>query len=179
MMHDFGELITRIEEKANQAEKLESAFARLTISRAANFERSKSVAAKIAVLVGKVKEITDMQEAAKEKVGTELNEAGFNILKTFLDLVFEQEEDLIVGVIADFFDIPHEDARHIPVSIIYECIMKDKVVRTFLPRLAILELRAQSDILPSQTGSPSPLTPSTSEQGMKKSLTGSDLKVSS
>lgn len=87
-MSDLSKLITQIEEKADQAEKLENAFARLTISRAANFERSKSVAAKITVLVDRLKEITDMQEEAKQKEGAELNDAGFNIVKTFLDLIF-------------------------------------------------------------------------------------------
>jgi|GEM_PF-4537340 len=177
-MHDFSGLIARIEEKSNQAEKLESTFARLTISRAANFERSKSVAVKLAVLVDKFKEITDMQEAARGKEGAELNNAGFGILQTFLNLVFEQEEDLIVGIIADFFGIEHEDARHIPLSIIYENIIRDKVVRTFFPRWAILDARAQSDILPSPAGSLLPPIPSTSKQGTKKNLTGSDLKAS-
>ena len=178
-MSDLSKLITQIEEKADQAEKLENAFARLTISRAANFERSKSVAAKITVLVDRLKEITDMQEEAKQKEGAELNDAGFNIVKTFLDLIFEQEDELIVGIIADFFGITPEDAKQIPVSIIYENIIRDKVVRTFFPRLAILEARARSDILPTPMDSPSQLTPPTSKQGMKKSLTGSDLNVKS
>jgi len=64
--------------------------------------------------------------------------------------------------------------EHVPLSCIYECIVKDKVARAFLPRLAILDARTQSDILPNAAVYPvSKATPFTSTQNMKgKSLTG-------
>ena len=174
-MADYNGLIAKIEAQADSTEKLENAFARMTISRAANFERSKSVAAKLVLLADKIREIQKMQKEATENAqagGDTLEEDGFAIFKKMLDMVLEENEDLILGIISGFFGITHEEARIIPLSIIYENIMRDKVVRSFFPQLAFVDMRAQSDILPNRTESHLPPTPFTSRADGKKSLTG-------
>jgi len=173
-MADYNGLIAKIEEQTDTIEKLENAFARMTISRAANFERSKSVAAKLVLLADKIREIQKMQKEATEKAqagGDTLEEDGFSIFKKMMDMVPEENEDLILGIISDFFGITHDEARIIPLSIIYENIVRDKVVLTVFPRLALLVAQAQSNILPNAPASHSPPTPFTSNQDGKKSLT--------
>ena len=120
----------------------------MTISSKLTPKRAKSVALNLTVLVDRVKVFSDMQTAAKGKTGLELEDAGFNILKKFFDFAFQEEYDLIISIIADLFGLSFEEAEDIPLEQIYDFIIKDKVVRTFFPRLAVLEVRAQSDILP-------------------------------
>ena len=160
-MHDFSSLIAKLESDSSQAQQLEAAFAKLSLSRSMSFDRVKSVAAKITILLDRLKNVSDMRREAQNKEGAELDDAGYDIVKTFLKLAFEEEEDLIVGIIADYFGISQADARHIPMSIIYDNIVKDKVVLTFLPQLAISAAKAQSNILLNPTDSPSMPIPTT------------------
>ena len=111
-------------------------------------KRAKKVALNLTVLIEKAKVFSDMQEEAKGKQGAELEEAGLNILNKFLDFAFQQEYDLIIGIIADLFDMSFEAAEELPLESIYDFVVKDRALRTFFPQLAILEARAQSDILP-------------------------------
>jgi len=180
MMHDFSGLISKAEEKASQVEKLEAIFMDLTASRVLSYNNTKKVSGNLVVLVDKVKQFNDMQIAARDKKGAELEDAGFDILKEVLEFLFKEENTVMVEIIADLLDISREDAGNMPLSIIYECIIKDKVVRTFFPRLALSEARTQSDISPNVTAFPrSPPTPFSSEQKTSMNLTGSNLNLKS
>jgi len=148
-MHDFTQLINKLETQAAQVTELEAAFAKMSLSKALSFNRAKSVSSKIVTLIARVKHIADKRKEAQLLAGDALNDAGYNILQEFISFAFEHEEDLIVGIIADFFGISHEDARHVPASVVYDNIIRDKVVRHFFPRALVLEARSQSDALPS------------------------------
>jgi len=118
----------------------------MTISKSLTPKRAKKVATNLTMLVDKFKVFSEMQAAAQQKEGAELEDAGFNILKKFLDILFVEDYDLIVNIIADLFGVKKGEAKDIPLDDIYDFIIKDKVVRTFFPRLALLDARAQSDI---------------------------------
>jgi len=161
-------LLNKLENKAAEVEKLEAAYMRLTISRVLTLGKAERISANIVTLMAKVEEIGKKRAEAKELEGEDLNEAGKDILQSFLDFAFKHEKALIYGIIADVFDIDTEDVEHVPLSCIYECIMKDKVLLSFLPRLAVLDARAQFSTLPNAAPSqPLPPTPSTSNQGPK------------
>ena len=148
----------------------------MTISAKLTPKRAKKVAANMVLLVDKIKVFSEMRSEAAHKEGAELNEAGYGILKKFFDFAFQEEYDLIINIIADLFGVKNGQAEEIPLEDIYDFVLKDKVIRTFFPRLAILEQQAQSDTSPSADPSLSPPIPFTSEPKQPKSLTGSNLK---
>ena len=100
-------------------------------------KRAKKVAKNLAVLIEKSKVISDMQDAAKDKEGAALEEAGFNMLKKFMDFAFNEEYDLIIEIIADLFGKTVEEAEEIPLEDIFDFVLKDRVVCSFFPRLAL------------------------------------------
>ena len=120
----------------------------MTISAKLTPKRAKSAALNLTVLIDKAKIFSGTQNHAINQKDTETEEAGFNILKKFLDFAFQEEYDLIISIISDLFGVSAVEAEDIPLEDIFDFVTKDKVVRTFFPRLAVLEARAQSDILP-------------------------------
>ena len=144
-MADYSKLIAKLENKADEIDKLESIFMRLTISRVSNLEKAERISANIVTLMSKA-------EGLSKKLD----------LQSLLDFAFKEEKDLIYSIVADVFDISVDDVALVPISCIYECIIKDKIARSFLPRLAVLDARAQSDTLPKaapfQTSKPTPST---------------------
>jgi len=149
----------------------------MTISAKLTPKRAKKVAANMVVLVDKIKVFSDMKSEAADKDGDELNEAGYGILQKFFDFAFEEEYELILTIISDLFGISFEEAEELPIEDIYDFVIKDKVIRTFFPRLAVLERSALSDISLNQTDFPSPPTPSTSKAGQKTTLIESNSKA--
>jgi len=67
-MHGFTELIKGLEDRAEEIDKLEQVFSRMSISRMLSPEVAKSVAADLAVLADKIKEIYTARAAAAEKL---------------------------------------------------------------------------------------------------------------
>ena len=162
-MANYNGLITKLKNKVGELDEIESLFSQLTISRIANLGKAERVAANIVTLMSKIEEISKKRDAAKDKDGEELNEAGKDILQSFLDFAFKEEKDLIYSIVADIFDISTDEVVLVPLSCIYECIIKDKVMRAFFPQLAISDARARSDTLPNPATYPSPPTPFTSK----------------
>lgn len=187
-MADMNGLLAKLESKAAEIDQIEAAFMRLTVSRVLSPGKAEIIAGNVVTLMSRIGEISKQRKEASDKFTSvsndenstpeeieaaqnAVNEDGKNILQSYLDFAFKHEKDLIYGLIATVFDIDIEDVEHVPLSCIYECIVKDKVMRSFLPRLAILDARNQSDILPNAAPFPqSPPTPSTLNREQRRSL---------
>jgi len=171
-MFDMNKLVDKLEAKATQVDRLEQVFTRLTLSKVLDLNKSERISSNIVVLLSKLEELETKQKDAQGKQGKELNEAGKNILQSALDFLFKHEKDLVYGIIADIFDIEPEEAAYVPISCIYECIIKDKVMQVFFPRLGILDARTRLSGSQSQNHSQLPHIPLTSKHEPKgKSLT--------
>ena len=183
-MADYSGLIAKLNNKADEIDKLEAVFMRLSVSRVANPDKVERIAANIITLIPKVQEILNKRikvdgemTAEQEK---EASEIGQDVVQSFLDFAFKHERDLIFGIIADIFDIDIEDVANVPISCIFRCIICDKVLQTFFPRWAVLEARMQSDMSPNAAPfQVSPPIPFISNPNGKKSLTGATSNASS
>jgi len=190
-MADINRLLSKLRNRASEIDELEAAYMRLTISRVLSPGKAERIASSVITLMSRIEEIGKKRKEAsdkfnavindegatleeKEAAQNAINEDGKNILQSYLDFVFKHEKDLVYGLIATVFDIDNEDVEDVPLSCIYECIIKDKVLRSFLPRLAILDARTQSDILPNVAPFPqSQPTPSTlNREQRRKASTG-------
>ena len=166
-MREYNALIEKLEAQADQTDRLEAVFSRMTASRVLNFSKSKSIAGSLVILSEKFREYNS-------ELGSELDITG--VIKGFVAFIFEKEESLILGILADVFAVDREDAKMIPFSCIYECIFKDKVVQDFLSLHANAVMQRQSNTSTTAT-SPLPPIPFTSNPGGKKTLTGSNTKA--
>ena len=147
-------------------------------------KRAKSLAAKLTILMDKVKDFQDAQkerlkrdeEAVKAK-SVELSESGlegealelavrdYRLLETensgieavkeMIFIVFEKEYDFAISIVADLFGVSLDEAEDVPIEDIFDFALKDRIVRLFFPRLALLEARAQLDISAKQESFPS------------------------
>ena len=158
-MRDFNNLIEKMDAQAEQIDRLEAAFVRMTASRVMDFDKSKNIASSIVILADKLKDFSGV-------LGGNLD--GVSVFKGFLAFLFEKEEELVMGIIADVFDVSREEAAIIPFSCIYECIFKDKVVRDFLGMYANAGQQMQSATLQNAAASHLQHTPSTSKADLIK-----------
>ena len=139
--------------------------------------RSKSLAAKLTIAADKIKGFQDQQkkrflsdesaikakEAELRQAGLEgadldfavqqfrleeVEETGFEVVKEIFRLFFEEEYDFAISIVADLFNVTLDEAQDIPFEDIFDLVLKDRIVRLFFPRLALLEARTQLDTLP-------------------------------
>jgi len=185
-MPNYDKLAEKIEAKADSIERLEAAFSRLSFSRIVDLDKSRRIATSIIVLMEKMQglfsvrneKIKSIESSKKAKAAKnkEIGELGHSFVKEMLDFVFEREKDAIIGIVMDVFGLEREDAELVPFSCVYNCIMKDEVLMLFLHLWERSGAEGQSSTLPNPPHSHLQPIRSTSKPGMKKSLTGSNLK---
>jgi len=107
----------------------------MTISSKLTPKRAKKAAANIILLVDKLKMFSDMKNEATGKEGAELNEAGYGILRRFINFALNDEYELIISIIADLFGISPEESEDLSIEEIYDSIAKDRVLLNFFPQL--------------------------------------------
>jgi len=107
----------------------------MTISSKLTPKRAKKATANIVVLVDKLKIFSEMKNEASGKEGDELNEAGYGILRKFINFALNEEYELIISIIADLFGISFEEAEELSIEEIYDSIAKDRVLLNFFPHL--------------------------------------------
>ena len=129
------------------------------------FKQSKSFMIKFTLIKDKIndfkkekKEVYEIKKKELRENGIEnekeleialeqhFNDTGLDVLEELINIVFEREYDFLMSVVADIYGCSIEDAENYTIADIYDFIVRDKVVRTVFPRLAILEARALSDM---------------------------------
>jgi len=96
-----------------------------------------------------------------------------DLFETFRKFIFEEEYELLIDIVATALGVDAEEVEGIPMSCVWEFIIKDKVIHPFLPPWLKLALIEQSDTSQSVPLSHGALTHSTlNREQRRKSLTG-------